>query len=168
MQERGKKSVNNISTLPVHNAKSASQLKLLIIFTLIIIFVIGGVYSYFKMIKTMEFSPQKLFEQAFVEPVESVTMISGDSKNLLGFDSWIRFKSNSEIHLKNATDFKPYISEVGRSGFAEKYPGDRSLQQPVNTYDYLVRTEHTVGKIVNEALLINKTSHEYFYRIWGM
>jgi hypothetical protein len=133
-----------------------------------LILILGIAYSYYRITKSLEFSPIQLFEKAFVEPVGSVQDLQGDSKSMVGYDSWLRFTSTNDVTLRNAKDFKSYISEVGRSWFAEKYPGDKALQQPVSDYQYMLRTKDTIGNIVNEGLLINKKTHNYYYRTWGI
>lgn len=135
---------------------------------IVLIIILAIWYSYHRLTKTLQFSPQALYEKTFVEPLESIKDLSGTSKATVGFDSWIRFNCPTGANLRNAKEFKPYIAEVGRVWFAEKYADDRVLCQPINNYEYFVRSENNVGNIVNEALLINKSTHDYFYRTWGL
>ncbi len=147
----------------------ASAFRTYIIGALVVLFSIGAVYSYFKFMKTLEFSATVLYEQAFLDPPSAVTDLSGNQNNsMVGFDAWIRFKSASAVHLHHIGEFKPELTEVGRAAFAQKYENDPSLHQSPDSYEYLVRTEHEVGKVINEAMLVNKNTHEYFYRRWGM
>ncbi len=135
---------------------------------IILLIAIGLVYSYFKIQKALEFSTVKLFEKTFVEPVDSVKDLKGESKSIVGFESWIRFNAPNGVTLRDAKDFKPYIAEVGRSWFAEKYEKDKVLQESIGNYEYSVRTMNTVGNVINEGLLVNKNTHDYFYRTWGI
>jgi len=135
---------------------------------IILIIIIAIWYSYYRLTKTLEFSPEKLYEKTFVEPIESIKDLNGASKATVGFDSWIRFNCPTGVTLRNAKEFKPYVAEAGRCGFAEKYADDRVLHQSINNYEYFVRSENAVNNIVNEALLVNKNTHDYFYRIRGL
>ncbi len=135
---------------------------------IVLVILLGLGYSYYRITKTLEFSPVKLFEKTFLEPIETIKDLRGDSKALAGYDSWIRFNCTSGVTLRNAKEFKSYVPEVGRSWFAEKYGSDPILHQTVDSYEYFVRSESAVGSIANEALLVNKKTHDYFYRTWGI
>ena len=113
-------------------------------------------------------SPQKVFEQAFVEPVDAATDLDGSNNVKFGFDYWIKFKYPAHVHLRKASEFKFTVAEVGRRWFAEKWPKDQALQDGASSYELLARTEQGVGKIVQEWLLINTKRNYYFYRNWGM
>jgi hypothetical protein len=165
-----KKESQSYSSMPINKFGSAAKKSNFRYESMVIVLVVllGIAYSYYKVSGSLEFSSAKLFEKTFVEPIESIKNLDGGSKAMVGFDSWIRFNSPTGVTLRNAKEFKPYISEAGRSFFAEKYKDDRVLQESVSNYEYLVRTKNEVGSIVNEALLVNKNTHDYFYRIWGL
>src|SRR5579872_1543750 len=93
----------------------------------LIVFFLGAILWYNYLHRTSPITPEKLFEQAFVEPVSSVTDLEGDHSSKYGADFWIRFKSITPVYLRNPLEFKSSVAEVGRSWFAEKWPNDGSL-----------------------------------------
>ncbi len=135
---------------------------------ILVIVILESTYFYYCRQQSTQFSPAKLFVKEFTDPVSQLSDLKGDSNSSFGFDSWIRFKSPTPVHLRDAEQFKPSIEEVGRCWFAEKLPNDPALNDSADEYEYVVRSEHGVGQMINETLLVNKKSHDYFYRTWGM
>ena len=135
---------------------------------IIVIALLVSAYSYYSRRQAEQFTPEKLFAKTFTDSPEQVSDLKGESTYNLGLDDWIRFKYPTSVHLRKAEEFKPSIAEVGRRWFEKKLPDDRALTDSADEYQYVVRSEHTISGAVNEGLLINKKSHDYFYRTWGM
>lgn len=134
----------------------------------LIVFLLGGLLWYNYVHRPPVFSPRNLFQQTFEESPDSVTDLEGGNHINLGFDYWIRFKSSIPVHLRDAKEFKPYVAEVGRNWFADKWKDERSLHDTASSYEYLTRSRYGVGHVSHDGLLINKKQKSYFYRNWGM
>jgi hypothetical protein len=132
------------------------------------VFLLASLLWYNYLHRPILLSPQNVFEQAFVEPVQAASAMDGGNSLQFGFDYWIKFRYSEPVHLRKASEFKPGVVEVGRSWFAEKWPHDQALRDPISSYQLLEHTEQGIGKVVHEWLLINKVRNYYCYRNWGM
>jgi hypothetical protein len=134
----------------------------------LIVFLLAGLLWYNYVHRTVLVSPQMLFEQTFLEPVDSIVDLEGDNSLKFGFDYWIRFRSTNSVHLRYPQEFKPSVAEVGRRWFADKWKDDRALHDAASNYQFFMSSNYGVGKVVHDWFLINKKQRRCFYRHWGM
>ena len=134
----------------------------------LIIVSLGALLWYNYIHRPPVFSAESLFTQSFMESPSSVTNLEGDENQNFGFDSWIKFKSPTTIHLRNTQELKPGLAEVGRRWFTEKWKLDPVLHDTASSYEYFESDHRDIGKVLHQWLLINKKQHCYFYRKWGM
>ncbi len=133
-----------------------------------VVILLGALLWYNHLHRPPEFSAEKVFQQAFLEAPNSVTELVGDHDTNYGVDYWIKFKSLTPVHLRDAQEFKVVVAEVGRRWFASKWKDDRSLRDVAANYEYVQRAHNDVGKNTREGLLVDKKQHCYFYRYWSM
>jgi len=134
----------------------------------LLLFFLGALLWYNYMHRTVVLTPEKLFEETFVEPVTSVRQLEGGNSQSFGNDFWIKFVSDTPVHLRNPQEFKTSVAEVGRRWFSEKYPADGCLRDAAVNYEFYMFNSSVVGKTTQGWFLTNKKRKRYFYRHWDM
>ena len=114
--------------------------------------------------------PEKIYEKAFVVPIEKIDDLSGSGSISDRHDMWIHFRYTEKDDLKEKDKFEeaPLDCEQARRWFAERRPEDSSLVFQENQYMKLYKKvdQYTTG-MERAWLLHNWRTNDYYYRTWG-
>ena len=142
--------------------------KQIALIAVLVLAILGGMgyYSSSVLSNKWKFSPEKVFEEAFDEPVARAEHLTGDRDPSGDFNTWLHFKYPHIPVQKNKDQWKDAMVDEGRMWFAEKYPEDKALNE-LQFLKLQRRTWNDAVSVTNEWLLVNKHTDDCYYRIWG-
>jgi hypothetical protein len=84
----------------------------------------------------------------------------------MGYQYYLHFKGKRPIVLKHEKEFSEQYLETARRWFLAKYPTNPVLMDNQRSH-LLVRRQANEISVMNQWVLYNSQTHDYFYRIWG-
>ena len=140
----------------------------LVLAVLVVIIVLAmGVYIFHVLSNVIYETPQAIFSQAFKTDLNDISELQGDGGWAAGYEYYLHFKSKQMVDLKHASEYEEKYCENARRWFLAKYPQSASLMDNQHLH-LLARRKNTEISVINQWLLYNIRTDDYFYRIWGV
>jgi hypothetical protein len=131
---------------------------------------LAGLYHGMNVVKdSYTVKPLKVYEEAFENPPNHVTDLTGGGTLSGNFDIWLHFKCpTNDMKLKKESLFQKILAEQGRRWFEANVPDQaKGLEGDINRLELYYGTWRTATTVSNYWLLHNKATADYYYRSWG-
>ncbi len=133
---------------------------------LLLLLILGSYYVGGVMREAYTVRPAKIFRQSFTNDIQDVQELQGGGQLGSYFNVWLTFKCPKGAHLKEASRFGNSFAGQAQMWFRDRELGS-DLQNP-DDLELLARSDHdSVVSIINEWLLHNKKTGQYYFRSWG-